>query len=88
LKLSDQPIDIPPRTIEPLPPHASVPAGIAAPIGKVANPAWCSLAATLAVFIANKYFKLTIPPEVAMAGMGLIALWVGYVTPLKQREIS
>jgi xanthosine utilization system XapX-like protein len=69
------------------PPHASITASPGV-IAKVANPAWCTLAATVFVYVVNRYFKVEVPPDVALAAMGLIALLVGYLTPLKQREIK
>lgn len=59
-----------------------------APIAKVSNPAIATMGGAVLVWIAHQYFKLEIPPEVAIAIIGLIAYAVAYLTPLKRREIK
>jgi xanthosine utilization system XapX-like protein len=45
------------------------------------------MAGAVLVWIAKTYLKTDIPAEVAIAMIGLIATGVGYVTPIKRREI-
>jgi hypothetical protein len=69
------------------PPHASVETASNRPIAKVANPAWVASVATVLVWVAQKYLKLDIPADVAIAGVGALSFLVAYYTPLKRREI-
>jgi hypothetical protein len=70
------------------PPHASIDAATNKPIAKVNNPAIVAAIATVLVWIAKQYFKLEIPADVAIAGVGALSFLVAYFTPLKRREIS
>lgn len=85
-----RPSDLPPEN-SPIqvgsPPHASVAARGAAPIGKVSNPALVTFGGTILVWVAKTYLKTDIPAEVALAIVGAIAYAVAYVTPIKRREI-
>jgi hypothetical protein len=70
------------------PPHAPIAVSTASPIAKVNNPAIVAAIATVLVWIAKQYFKLEIPADVAIAGVGALSFIVAYYTPLKRREIS
>jgi hypothetical protein len=70
------------------PPHAPIDIATSAPIAKVNNPAIVAMIATVLVWVAKQYFKLEIPADVAIAGVGALSFIVAYLTPLKRREIS
>jgi hypothetical protein len=68
------------------PPHAPIDVG-SAPIAKVTNPAIVAAIATIATYVANEYFKVNLPADVAIAGVGLLCFAIAYLTPIKRREI-
>jgi hypothetical protein len=71
-----------------IPPHVAIPAASAAPIPKVLYPIYTSMGGTVLVWVAKQYLGLDIPTEVAVAIIGLAAGLVGYLTPLKARDIK
>lgn len=59
-----------------------------APISKVANAGYIGAIATVAIWALKTYAHTEIPPEVAAATVLILTGFVGYVTPLRSREIK
>lgn len=60
----------------------------AAPIQKVSGAAIASLATTIVFWALHQYAGVDLPSEVSAAITGLIALTVGYLTPIAPGEIE
>jgi hypothetical protein len=71
-----------------LPPHATIAASGNLPIGKVSNPAIAGLIVTLVVYFCKQRWNFDLPPEIAMAGVGLLMAVVGYFSPILRRELK
>ena len=59
----------------------------AAPIAKVANPAYTQAMVAISVWALQTYAHTEIPPEVAVAAALLLSGFVAYMTPLRAHEV-